>query len=254
MFGLQNFKGSCWVNACLQGIFRIPEVQTRYSEGIFEQGNVLDECLCKIWRTQGQEGIKEFFQSVKTIHMPAGDGIGDSHELLQHLCDRLPFLDKLCRFKVANSVQCKSCSTKTLKEDSVIEFDITTTEPDTPILECIQSIVKPVEVDTWKCDKCNKLGCTNNYLIGSFPQVMVFHVRSIDGSVGYSSILVLNQKKYALIGIICYNGAHWWTYGRNLPPGSSWFKIDDKHIQDFGRKQFPVSTAMRMLIYYRLEE
>ena len=67
MFGLQNFKGSCWVNACIQGIFRIPEVQTRYSEGIFEQGNVLDECLCKIWKTQGQEGIKEFFQSVKTI-------------------------------------------------------------------------------------------------------------------------------------------------------------------------------------------
>ena len=136
----------------------------------------------------------------------------------------------------------------------MIEFDITTTEPDTPILDCIQRVVAPTKIDTWKCEKCNKLGCTNNYLIGSFPKVMLFHVRSINGSVGYSSILVLNKKKYALIGIVCYNGSHWWTYGRNIPPGSPWCKIDDQHIQNFGPKQFPVSTAMRMLIYYQLDE
>jgi len=254
MFGLQNFRGSCWVNACLQGIFRIPDVQSRYDKGIFETNNVLDECLCKIWKTGGKEGLPEFFQAVKTHHMPAGNGIGDSHELLQYLCDRLPYLDELCRFKVADAVQCNSCPVKIVKEDSVIEFDIIATKPDTPILECIQRVVTPTKIDTWKCEKCNKYGCTNNYLIGSFPRVMVFHVRSIDGSVGYSSILVLNQKKYALIGIICYNGSHWWTYGRNLPPGSSWCKIDDQHIQNFGPKQFPVSTSMRMLIYYHLEE
>jgi len=254
MFGLQNFRGSCWVNACLQGIFRIPEVQQRYSSGIFDSGNALDECLCTIWKSQGKDGLKDFFQAVKTIHMPAGAGIGDSHELLQHLCDRLPYLDILCRFKVADSVQCISCNAKSVREDSVIEFDITTTKPDTPILNCIQDVVAPTKINEWKCEKCSKLGCTKNYLIGSFPRVMVFHVRSINGSVGYSSILVLNSKQYALIGIVCYNGAHWWTYGRNLPPGSSWCKLDDQHIQNFGPKQFPVSNAMRMLIYYRLEE
>jgi ubiquitin C-terminal hydrolase len=254
MFGLQNFRGSCWVNACLQGIFRIPDVQTRYDNGIFETNNVLDECLCKIWKTGGKEGLKEFFQSVKTHHMPAGDGIGDSHELLQHLCDEIPFLDKLCRFKTASIIQCKSCPENNVKEDSVIEFDITTTKLDTPILECIQDVVTPVKIEEWRCEKCNKLGCTKNYLIGSFPRVMIFHVRSINGSVGYSSILVLNKNKYALIGIVCYNGSHWWTYGRNIPPGSPWCKIDDQHVQNYGPKQFPVSTAMRMLIYYRLEE
>ena len=31
--------------------------------------------------------------------MPAGQGIGDSHELLVHLCDKLSYLDQLFRFK-----------------------------------------------------------------------------------------------------------------------------------------------------------
>jgi len=253
MFGLQNFKGSCWVNGCLQAIYRIPDVQKRYTNGIFEQDNILDECLCKIWKTDGKEGLKEFFRSVKTTYMPAGDGIGDSHELLQHLCDKLPFLDKLCRFKVADSLVCKHCKTKIVKEDSVLEFGISCSEPNTPILNCIQDVVTPYDINDWTCDKCKKVGCTKNYLIGSFPQVMVFHVTSITGSVGYSSVLVLNSKQYALVSVVCYNGAHWWSYGRNIPLGSSWCKIDDTHVEDYGPKQFPVSTSMRMLIYYRLE-
>jgi ubiquitin C-terminal hydrolase len=253
MFGLQNSRGSCWVNACLQSFFRIPEVQKRYNDNIFEKDNALDECLCKIWRTKGNDGLKEFFQAVRTTYMPAGEGIGDSHELLQHLCDKLPFLDALCRFKVADSVKCNTCSNKNIKEDSVIEFDITTEKPDTPILECIQNVVSSTVIDTWKCEKCSNKGCTKSYLIGSFPRVMMLHVRSTKGSVGYSSILVLNSRQYALIGVVCYNGAHWWTYGRDLPIGSPWCKIDDQHIQNFGPKQFPVSTAMRILIYYSLD-
>jgi hypothetical protein len=254
MFGLQNFRGSCWVNACLQGIFRIPEVQKRYDEGTFEKDNLIDEYMCKIWKTSGQEGLRDLFKMVKTTHMPAGEGIGDSHELMQHICDKLPFLDKLCRFKVADSLVCKKCKERTLKEDSVIEFDITSAAPNTPILNCIQGAVTPYDIDEWKCEKCKNLGCTKSHLIGSFPQVMIFHVTSINGSVNYSSILVLNSKKYALISVVCYNGAHWWSYGRNIPPGSSWCKIDDQRVENYGPKQFPVSTNMRMLIYYRLEE
>jgi uncharacterized UBP type Zn finger protein len=30
MFGLKNTRGSCWVNATLQALFRIPQVQKRY--------------------------------------------------------------------------------------------------------------------------------------------------------------------------------------------------------------------------------
>ena len=112
MFGLHNYRGSCWVNTCIQAVFRIPEVQERYNTDSFDKGNIIDECLCKIWKTKGEDGLKQLFDAVRTEVMPAGNGIGDSHELLQYLCDKLPFLDSLMRFKIADSIQCVNCEAK----------------------------------------------------------------------------------------------------------------------------------------------
>jgi ubiquitin C-terminal hydrolase len=102
MFGLHNFSGSCWVNSCLQALFRIPEVQTKYSDE--NSDNKIDESLQTIWKSKGEQGLKEFFDSVKTVTMPAGDSIGDAHELFQYLCDKLKFLDDICRFKIADTI------------------------------------------------------------------------------------------------------------------------------------------------------
>ncbi len=254
MFGLKNFRGSCWVNACLQGIFRIPELQQRYSNSQANPDNIIDVCLQNIWKSNGEDGLKDFFESVKTHTMPAGNGIGDSHELLQYLCDRLPLLDELCRFKIANSIECVSCKDLNIKEDSVVEYSLTSDGKHIPISQCISASVIPNAITDWVCDKCNKKGCMQQQLIGSFPKVMCFHMVSPNASVDYSSILVLNGKRYALLSIICYNGSHWWTRGRNMPPGSSWYTLDDTSIVDHGAKQFPVSNMMRILIYYRLED
>jgi uncharacterized UBP type Zn finger protein len=254
MFGLKNFRGSCWVNACIQGIFRIPELQERYSNSQANPENIIDVCLQKIWKSNGEDGLKDFFESVKTHTMPAGNGIGDSHELLQYLCDRMPLLDELCRFKIANSIQCVSCKDLTIKEDSVIEYSLASDGNHIPISQCIAASVIPNAITDWVCDKCNKKGCMKQQLIGSFPKVMCFHMVSPNASIDYSSILVLNSKRYALLSIICYNGSHWWTRGRNMPPGSSWYTLDDTSVVDHGSKQFPVSNMMRILIYYRLED
>jgi ubiquitin C-terminal hydrolase len=253
MFGLQNFKGSCWVNACLQCIFRIPEVQRRYTAGIYDTHNLIDECLCRIWNTNGDTGLKEFFESVKTHHMPAGNNIGDSHELLNYLCDKLPYLDELCRFKVADAIHCNSCEYQETKEDTVIEFSLDCSEKNKPIAECISDTVKPVVIEDWKCEKCSQKGCKKQQLIGKFPKVMIFHKVPVPGSVDYPSVLSINKNQYVLLSVASYNGAHWWAYGRNMPPGSSWFTIDDKSVQEHGPKQFPVSSRMRIMIYYRLE-
>jgi ubiquitin C-terminal hydrolase len=255
MFGLKNFSGSCWVNACLQGIFRIPELQFRYSNNTFDKENIIDECLCKIYKSKGEDGLKDLFEAVRTESMPAGRGIGDSHELFQYLCDKLSYLDKLCRFKSASVIECIHCGEKVIKEDSVIEYSLASSGKNIPISNCIRDSVIPSTIADWTCDKCNKKGCLTQQLIGTFPKVMVFHLVSMeDTSIDYSSILVVNSKRYALLSIICYNGSHWWTRGRNMPIGSSWFTLDDTSISDHGSRQFPVSNMMRMLIYYRLEE
>jgi ubiquitin C-terminal hydrolase len=253
MFGFHNYRGSCWVNTCLQCVFRIPDVQERYTTKTFEEGNLIDECLCKIWNSKGEQGLKEFFDAVRTDSMPAGRGIGDSHELLQYLCDKLPYLDKLMRFKIADTIKCNSCEYKEIKEDSVTEFSIATQKQSVPLIECIAEVVKPYTIESWKCEKCGNLGCTKQQLIGSFPKVMMFHMIPLNGWVDYCSILGLNKRQYALCSVGCFNGGHWWAYGRNMPPGSSWYTLNDTRIEEHGPKQFPVSNKMRILIYYRLE-
>ena len=241
------------MNTCLQCIFRIPEVQQRYSGDTYDKNNLIDTSLYKIWSTQGGDGLLQFYQAVKSDLMPAGNGVGDSHELLQFLCDKLPFLDQLMRFKIAEIITCKSCNEREIKNDTLIEFELSSTETNCPISTAISHTVKPFDIDDWKCDKCKELGCTKQVLIGSFPKVMVFHMIPTHGSIEYSSILVLNKMQYALVSIGCYNGSHWWGYGRNMPPGTSWYTIDDTRVEQHKPNEFPISNRMRMLIYYRLE-
>lgn len=254
MFGLNNFGGSCWVNACLQGFYRLPEVIDRYSRETHDKANVVDASLNKIWNSRGQDGLKDFFLAARTATMPAGEGIGDSNELFVSLCDKLPFLDELCRFKTAEQIKCP-CGFSQLREDTAIEYELHPDRHNTPITDAIIKAVQPDILDGWKCDKCNERGkATKQVLIGSFPKAMVFRVTSQNSSLQYSSVLVVNSKKYYLLAVISHTGGHWFTYAREMPPGKPWFTLDDTRIRQHSANEFPMSQMTKVLIYYRLEE
>ena len=256
-FGLRNQRGSCWINAALQSVFRIPDIQQRFSEGDEDSSNPVETCLSEIWASKGDEGLKDLYSCIKTSTMPAGEGIGDSHELIEFLCDKIPFLDKLMRFKVAHRISCNnpSCKHVETKHDTMNEFSIAPSERKQTVSESIAEAVRPIVIDGWKCDACNERnGCTKQLLLAEFPQVMMFHQTSIDNAASYTPLLVVNKIKYALFAIVCFNGGHWFTWGRDLPPGQPWFKFDDMNIQSYDSKAFPMSSSMRLLMYYRLNE
>jgi ubiquitin C-terminal hydrolase len=253
-FGLRNQRGSCWVNATLQAFFRIPDVQTRYIAEAALDTSPVDKSLQEIWCSKGDEGLKAFYECVRTAVMPAGEGIGDSHELLEFMCDKLQFLDKLCRFKVANTIKCNSCAYKDVRTDSMIEFSVTPTQRKQSLTDCVVHSVTPVVIPDWTCEKCKAKGCTKQLLMSSFPQIFVFHATSLNTSVSYSTQLVMNGQKYALMAVVCFNGGHWWTYGRDMPPGKDWVEHDDSTIRNRGPQHFPLSDHMRLLFYYRLNE
>ena len=75
-FGLRNQRGSCWVNAALQAIFRIPDVQKRLSDGKHDTTNPVEVCLHTIWESDGQRGLKDLYSVVNTTLMPAGETSG----------------------------------------------------------------------------------------------------------------------------------------------------------------------------------
>ena len=255
MFGLRNISGSCWINATLQAIFRIPDVQQRYlNEHPEPYLNPIERSLEEIMRTNGLRGLQDLFKHITTKSMPAGEGIGDSHELLDLMCDRVSFLDRLFRFKTANIVKCNHCNYSETKTDTLTEFSIAPSRAKMTVSDCITESVTPITIEDWKCEKCAKHGCTKQLLLASFPQVLTFHVTSLDTSVTYPSVLAMNKIQYALLAVICFNGGHWWTYGRDMPPGRSWIEFDDLHVAEHDPMHFPLSDNMRLLMYYRLKE
>lgn len=254
MFGLRNQRGSCWINAALQGVFRIPELQKRFANNEEDTRNAVEVCLGEIYGSKGDEGLRDFYDCVKTKTMPAGEDIGDSNELLEFLCDKVPFLDKMMRFRVAHTIKCNNCDYTDTRNDTVIEFDIAPSRPKMSVSDAIVETVKPFSVDGWKCEKCSKNGCTKQLLLGSFPDILTFHLTSMDTSVTYSSQIILNGNTYALLAVICYDGSHWNTYGRDMPPGQPWYLFNDQHVRSFDPKHFPLTDTMRLLMYYRIKE
>jgi len=249
MFGLHNFRGSCWVNACLQGLFRISDVQERYSNNQADPENPIDMALQTIWTHQGKDGLKDFFTSVKHVSLPTGRSVGDSHELLVYVLDKLPWLDSLCRFKVADQFSCTNCSYRSLKEDSKIEFCLFPNKLTQTITDCIANEVKEEIAEGSKCEKCTH-PLKRQLLMHTFPKVLILHVYSEHSKTAtYSSILTINKYKYSLNSIMCYNGSHWWTYGRDKV-GSAWITFDDTSVRQHIPSEFPLSNAMRILIYY----
>jgi ubiquitin C-terminal hydrolase len=253
MFGLRNKNGSCWINAALQAVFRIPDLQTRFRDGEEDTANPVETCLAELWGSKGEEGLKPFYDCVKTSsRMPAGDDIGDSHELIEFLADKVPFLDKLLRFRVAHAIRCTNCSHQEMKPDTLTEFSISPSERKQTVSDAIAEAVRPLSIPDWKCDHCTQRGCTKQLLLAEFPQVLMFHQTSLGSSIAYTPILVVNAQRYALMSVVCYTGGHWFTWGRNLPPGQPWHRLDDSHIQEHAANFFPLADNMRLLLYYRL--
>jgi ubiquitin C-terminal hydrolase len=254
MFGLRNKNGSCWINAAVQAILRIPELQSRFTEGDEDDKNPVETCLSEIWASKGEEGLKDFYECVRTTHMPAGEGIGDSHELIEFLCDKIPFLDKLMRFKVVNRIQCNNCDYIDNRPDSLTEFSIAPSQKKDTVSDAIGEAVRPTTIPDWTCEKCTKKGCTKQLLLAEFPKVMVFHQVSVGTSASYTPVLVVNKIRYALLSVVCFTGGHWFTWGRNMPPGEPWYRLDDSHIQSYAGTFFPLADNVRLLVYYRLNE
>ena len=183
MFGLTNTRGSCWVNATLQALFRFADLRERYDDLDADDSNPVDTALQKVWISKGKEGLPDFHASVRSADRPAGQGIGDSHELLLHLCDKLPWLDKLLRFEFGTRITCKHCSYTNLVRESVIEFPVMPSNECKTLSDSIQRAVQPFEDPGWTCETCKKTGCTQQHLLGTLPEILVFHRRNQNSAI-----------------------------------------------------------------------
>ena len=251
MFGLKNYGGSCWLNACIQGILRIPIIKQRYSEEL-EPINKVDKSLQTIWKTQGNDGLKDLFDAIgekkdAAYEMLAGKSIGDSNEAFVFFCDTLPFLDKLCRYEIVEKIIC-NCGFHQERQDSHIQFELYPSAKNIPLTTCISDVVKPEVLESWKCDKCSERGnATKQISMKSFPTILVFKLLA-DVPVLYTNILVINSHRYQLCNVISFNGGHWWAYSKD----QLWVMLDDTRVRQLRLNEVPSSQYAKMLIYSRI--
>jgi len=249
MFGLPNVRGSCWVNAALQGLFSCPALMDHYKENAPDSENPVDVALHTVYTSKGTSGLKELYGGIRTTYMPAGQNIGDSHELIVHLCDKLPWLDKAFRFEIGDRIECSHCKDVQLKTDTTIDLNLMPSKLNIPILQAIQEYIQPHVIPDWKCEKCNEKGCTKQVMFGGFPKVLMIWSTPVE----YSSVVVINNKPYVLFGVVCFNGGHWKTYARKLPPGNPWTILDDQIVMSMDARKFPLDRSMRVLLYFLSE-
>jgi len=253
MFGLKNHRGSCWVNACLQGIFRIPEVQDKFTQEKADPENPLEIAMQKIWLSKGTEGLKEFFDSVKNSSLPTGRGTADSHELFLYILDKVPWLESLCKFTIVDKIKCTKCEYISEKGDTKVELSLYPDGIGKTISECISHEVQETLAEGSRCERCGE-AYRKQLLIASFPKLLMLHVYTEQQKrTEYCSNLVINDRKYILLSVVSYNGAHWWAYGRD-GQGKPWYTLDDTRVTEHKPTEFPLSHTMRMLIYYQIHE
>jgi len=245
MFGITNIGGSCWINACLQGLFSIPDIKERYSSSV-ELENNLDSCLKNVWLSHASiSSLMALFPEITTKTTPAGKGIGDSHELFLILCDKLTFLNKLCSFETANVIKC-SCGNQTIHKQTSNNLFIHTSGR---LADSILASTNPEKIDSYSdCNICSAetktvTGSTNRFIMCTFPSIMVINI--LPGTnVQFGSEITLNENKYELISIICNSGGHWFGYYKH----NKWMLGNDTSVSETGVN---IRSHVRVLFYIK---
>ena len=98
------------------------------------------------------------------------------------LCDKIPWLDKLLRFEFGTRITCLACDYANLVRESVLEFPLSPQKSQS-ISEAISAAVVPYKDASWKCEKCQETGCMQQHLLGTLPEILVFHRRNQNSAI-----------------------------------------------------------------------
>ena len=157
-------------------------------------------------------------------------------------------MEDLCKFQTCDKFKCSKCDYESLKEDTKIEISLFPNSDKKTILECLDNEIKEEILEDSKCEKCQEK-LTKQLLFKNLPKILIIHVYNHPrNKTDYSSSIIINSKKYILLSALCFNGGHWNCIGRD---NNLWHVFDDTNIRSFKENEFPVSSLMRVLIYYQ---
>ena len=173
-----------------------------------------------------------------------------------------------------NKITCNNCE---VKENVFEPFNcISVNIPDNGVIDlktCLDNyFINSEDINTWKCDKCNELGCNKKINFWSLPNYVIIHLKRFSNTGKRLNTIVKfptddlnlteyvsNEKQdsnnyiYSLYAVNCHSGnarsGHYWSVCKNL--NNKWYKYNDADISEFHDINNISSTDSYILFYYR---
>jgi ubiquitin C-terminal hydrolase len=177
-----------------------------------------------------------------------------------------------------NLIECKNChyeSNSIFESFNTINLNILNT-PSCSLSNCLDNFFTQSNIDDWKCDKCNNIGCTESLNLWSLPNYLIIQLKRFDNNgIKINNLIdfpiddldltqyILPKKNdpnnyiYNLYAINYHSGninnGHYWSSIRNLD--NNWYILNDGHISKYSNnsdmKMNLVTSNAYLLFYYR---
>ncbi|MCK5632343.1 ubiquitin carboxyl-terminal hydrolase [bacterium] len=234
--GLPNVGNSCYMNASLQCLFRIPEVAHLIKSTINDKQDVSFLCQCKevVEATKRNDNeavlirITELFEQVnERLFNNQDKQQEDALDFLIRLIDDIPALQSLFCFSLNTTISCTQCS-KVLRSANQIISDLP--------LDAFQ----PKTIDGIFCShcSCSYVTAKKELKLNNYPPYLLVDCEQICGENSSALMSSSNSNQsnfsgYELIGIVLHEGTkqmgHFVAFVKEFSSGQ-WYLCDDAYV------------------------
>lgn len=190
------------------------------------------------------------------------------------------FIIELFYGNLINNIKCNNCDFKDEIFEPYNNLSLTLPENNGSTLqECLDDYFNVISnIDTWKCEKCNKNGCNKNGVLWSIPNYLIINLKRFKG---HKTTLLKNknlvtfpvndlnltkyissEKKdvnnyiYDLYAVNYHGGeldnGHYWTTTKNLD--GNWYNFNDGNVSKLskcGLESQLITNDAYILMYHR---
>ena len=143
----------------------------------------------------------------------------------------------------------------------------------TTLHDCFDDYFKDCDnIESWKCEKCNKSGCSKNTKVWSLPDYLIIHLKRFNkdlskncNSINYP-LTDLDLTKYICPEKLdknkyiydCYainyhtgsmEGGHYWSACKNLD--NNWYNFNDCNVSRYEKNSQLITKDAYILFYHR---
>jgi ubiquitin carboxyl-terminal hydrolase 8 len=172
-----------------------------------------------------------------------------------------------------NRITCQSCKFSELVFEPYNCWNIDIPDSSTSLYDCLQNYFNTGEnIMSWKCEKCNDLGCQKTCSAWTIPTCVIIHLKRFSNN-GIKKNTVVdfpidnlnltpfvskdkndpNNYIYSLYAVNYHSGSanagHYWSCCKNLD--NNWYMFNDGNVTKFNNIADLLSKDAYILMYYR---